>query len=143
VIVGLLITVIPVNFVYAAPGDTATNTPETTDKDAGGFVVGIMERTYAFQNKMLDYLDKRLSRTDEMQSRAQNKITSLKQQGKNVAALEVALDEFYKRISEPNQAKVKAKSILDFHSGFDGNRKVIDVVLARETIYYSEAAIKD
>ena len=112
----------------------ATSAPDKSGIGVGGLLRGVLQRTYKFQVNMIDYLSKSLDRSDEIETRALNRITELKKQGKDVSALETMLDRFYDLIVNAEQAQSKAKSIINLHQGFDDQGKVIDLKLARDTI---------
>ena len=89
-----------------------------------------LERVWARQLRIYE----RMGRTDELIAKAQKLIDRAKANGKDVSAVQVALDAFEAAAKTAQPIYESAKEIISTHPGFDGNGKVTDPAQARETI---------
>lgn len=76
----------------------------------------------------------RMGRTDEFIEKAQQLIDRAKANGKDVSAVQVALDAFKAQVEEVRIVYQSGQEIIGAHQGFDGNGKVTDLEKAKETI---------
>lgn len=136
---GVISASLPVGSVYAESNPTPTSTLAPLGTGANNFFKAVLERTYKFQTKMLDFFGNQLNNADKIETRAQQRIAELKQQGKDVSSLENILSKFYDLIATAKQAKDKASAALNLHQGFDAQGNVTDLKLARETTKSVEA----
>jgi hypothetical protein len=141
-LVGVISASLPVGSVYAESNTIPTSTPAPLGTGASNFFAAVLERTYKFQTKMLDIFSNRLNNADKIETRAQQRITELKLQGKDVSSLENMLSKFYDLITSVKQAKDKASATLNLHQGFNAQGKVTDLKLARETTKSVEENIR-
>ena len=132
-LVGVIGASSPVDSVYAESIIAPTSTPAPEGTGVGNFFAAVLERTYKFQTKMLDIFSNQLINADKVATRAQQRITELTLQGKDVSSLENMLSKFNDLIATSKEAKDKASAALNLHQGFDAQGKVIDLKLARET----------
>ena len=133
ILVGLISAVIPEGIVYAESSPTPVSTPSPSGIGVSNFFKLVLERTYKFQTRMIDLFSTQFNKAEGFETKAQQRIADLKQQGKDVSSLEKMLAKFYDLIANAKQAKDKASAILNLHQGFDAQGKVIDLQLAQET----------
>jgi len=86
-----------------------------------------MQRVYERQGFMLD-------RADRLVERIQELIDRLEENGKDVTALQAALDTFEEALKDAHPIYESAKGIINSHQGFDADDKVTDREKAVETI---------
>lgn len=141
-LIGVLSAALPIGNVYAESNVTPTSTPVPLGKTPGNFFRGILERTHNFQKRIIEILSNQLNNANKFETKAQLRITEMKQQGKDVSSLENALSKFYNLITTAKQAKDKASATLNLQKGFDTQGKVIDPKLAQETNKSVKESIK-
>lgn len=75
--------------------------------------------------------------------RVQQLIEKAKANGKDVTALQAALDAFEAAVQEAQPIYESAEGIVNSHPGFDGNGKVTDAARAQETVKAMNAKFKE
>ena len=141
-LVGVISASLPVSSVYAESNPTPSLTPVPLGTGANNFFTAVLERTHKFQTKMLDIFSNKLNNADKIETKVQQRIAELKQQGKDVSSLENMLGKFYDLVASAKQARDKASVTLNLHQGFDTQGKVTDLKLARETTKSVQANIR-
>ena len=76
----------------------------------------------------------RMSHTDEFVAKVQKLIDRAKENGKDVSAVEAALDAFEVQVKEAHPIYESAKGIINSHQGFDSDGNVTDPEKAKETV---------
>jgi hypothetical protein len=133
-LVGGLSAALPIGTVYAELDGVPTSTPAPSGKPIGVVFPGIiLERVHKFQTRIIKILGNQLNNANKVETKAQLRIAELKQQGKDVSALEDALNNFYNLIALAKQAKDSASATLILHQGYDAQGKVSEPKLARDT----------
>ena len=89
-----------------------------------------LERVWARQLRIYE----RMGRTDELVERAQKLIDRAKANGKDVSAVQAALDAFKAAAKDAQPIYESVKGIITSHQGFDNNGKVTDPEQAKETV---------
>ena len=89
-----------------------------------------LEKVWARQLKMYE----RMGKTDELVEKVQSLIDRASANGKDVSALQAALDAFNDSIKDAHPIYESAKGIINSHQGFDDNGKVTDSEQAKETV---------
>lgn len=89
-----------------------------------------LERLWAWQLRIYD----RLGHTDESIDRIQMLIDRAKANGKDVSAVQSALDAFNTAALDAHPIYESMKGIINSHQGFDDKGKVTDPAKARETV---------
>ncbi len=89
-----------------------------------------LERVWARQLRIYE----RMGRTDEFVGRVQKLIDRAKENGKDVSAVQAALDAFKASVREAQPIYESVKGIINSHPGFDSNGKVTDPEKAKETV---------
>ena len=93
-----------------------------------------LEKAFQRELDLLKGQADRLTKLNERAVKFGERITKLKDEGKDVTALEVALADYKSNISDARSQHEKAAQILNTHAGFDANGKVTDAAKAAETI---------
>ena len=75
-----------------------------------------------------------MGRADELIERVQKLIDRAEANGKDVSAVQAALDAFAAAVKEANPIYESMKGIINSHQGFDDNGKVTDPEKAKETV---------
>jgi len=93
-----------------------------------------LEQAWARQLRTYERIGKGFERNDEFIDRAQNLIDKAAANGKDVSALQAALDAFEAAVTEARPVYESASGIVNSHQGFDEKGKVIDAELAKEIV---------
>ena len=75
-----------------------------------------------------------MGRTDKFVERAQQLIDHASENGKDISALQAALDAFEDALKDARPIYESAQGIINSHQGFDENGKVTDAEKAKETV---------
>ena len=89
-----------------------------------------LERVWARQLRTY----KRMGRTDEFVERVQRLIDRAKANGKDVSAVQTALDAFKVAAKQAQPFYESIQGIINSHQGFDSTGKVTDPEKAKETV---------
>ena len=89
-----------------------------------------LEKVWARQLRMHE----RIGRTDAFITRIQSLIEKAQSKGKDVSAVQAALDAFADAAKDAKPIYESMKGIINSHQGFDANGKVTDPAKAKETI---------
>ncbi len=89
-----------------------------------------LERVWACQLRIYE----RMGRTDDFVAKAQKLIDRAKANGKDVSAVQAALDAFKAAARDAQPVYESVKGIINSHPGFDTNGKVTDAEKAKETV---------
>jgi hypothetical protein len=76
----------------------------------------------------------RFGKTDEFIAKVQQLIERAGQNGKDVAAVQAALDAFEDAVSDAKPIHQSMAAIVNSHAGFDANGKVTDSEQAKQTV---------
>lgn len=93
-----------------------------------------LERIWARQQKIYERLGHGFDRSDAFTERVQNLIYKAAENGKDVSAVQAALDAFEAAVKDAHPIYESANGILSSHQGFDNDGKVTDTEKALETI---------
>ncbi|MCD6577758.1 MAG: hypothetical protein J7K66_07095 [Anaerolineaceae bacterium] len=118
-----------------------TSQPAVAGNGVKHFFEGVLMRTFRYQKSMTAFIGASLEDTSGFISSAKTRIDELIEEGKDVARLEEAITQFEKLIDESQNAYSAAQSLVDLHSGFDGQGKVENLKEARETIRAIEPSL--
>ncbi len=113
----------------SAMGDNDPTTPPT-----GEVSNERLEQAWARQLRAYDRLGKGFDRADDFIARAQDLIDRASENGKDVKALQAALDMFEASIKEAHPIYESANGIVNSHQGFDEKGKVTDSEKAKATV---------
>jgi hypothetical protein len=106
------------------------NDPTPPPQPAGQIRTERLEQVWARQLRVYD----QMGRTDEFIERVQKLIDRAKANGKDVSAVQAALDAFKAAARDAQPIYEGIKGIINSHQGFDSNGKVIDPEKAKETV---------
>jgi hypothetical protein len=138
-IVALALAALPVTSAYASGLNDSNDPPSSETKRSNERLERIwarMQRVYERQGRILD-------RADEMVERFQDRIDRMEENGKDVTALQAALDTFEDALKEAHPIYESAKGIINSHQGFDADGKVTDREKAFETVKDLGAKLKE
>lgn len=93
-----------------------------------------LEQVWARQLRAYDRLGRGFERADDFIARAQNLIDMASDNGKDVTALQAALDAFEASVKEAHPIYESVNGIVNSHQGFDEKGQVTDPEKARETV---------
>ena len=93
-----------------------------------------LERVWARQLHLYERIGDGFERSDAFVERVQKLIDRAKENGKDVSALQAALDAFEAALKDAHPVYESAKGIVNSHQGFDENGKVTDPEKAKETV---------
>jgi len=89
-----------------------------------------LEKAWARQLRMYG----RMGRTDEFVAKVQKLLDRAKANGKDVSAVQSALDAFKDAVKDAKPIYESMKGIINSHQGFDSNGKVTDPEKAKGTV---------
>ena len=89
-----------------------------------------LEQAWARQLKAYE----RMGKTDEFVAKAQQLIDRASAKGKDVSAVQAALDAFVESTKDAKPVYESAKGIINSHQGFDANGKVTNAEQAKATV---------
>jgi uncharacterized protein (UPF0335 family) len=93
-----------------------------------------LERIWARQVRIYDRIGRVFERADTLTGRVQQLLERAKANGKDVSAVQAALDAFEAALKDAHPIYESAKAIVNSHDGFDSNGKVTDPAKAQETV---------
>lgn len=93
-----------------------------------------LERVWALQLRIYERLGNGFDRSDAFVERVQALIDKARANGKDVSAVQTALDAFEAAFKDAQPIYEGGKGIVNSHQGFDENGKVTDLEKARETV---------
>ncbi len=121
-IVALAMASLPFTSAFAAGAKDPSTPPQMTNER--------LENIWARQIRAYE----RMGHTDEFIARVQKLIDRARANGKDVSAMQAALDVFAAKAKEAQPVYESIKGIISSHQGFDSNGKVTDPAKAKETI---------
>jgi hypothetical protein len=83
---------------------------------------------------MYEKIGKGFERSDAFIEKVQMLIDKAGENGKDVPAVQAALDAFEQALKDAHPIYESAKGIINSHQGFDNDGKVIDIEKAKETV---------
>jgi chromosome segregation ATPase len=134
----LIAATLPFTSAFAAPVQD-TSTPPTTD----GNSTQRLERLWNRAQNGVEKFGNVIERSATMVKRIQTLIDKAAENGKDVSALQAALDAYEQAIDEAGPMYKEAQSIVAKHAGFDADGKVTDVEQARSTLKELGAQLKE
>ena len=129
----LAVSVLPVTSVFAQEGDQPKRevTPEK------------LEQAWARQLKIYEKLGKLFSNSDTLFQKVQSRIDKAKTNGKDVSAIQAALDAFEAAVKDAKPVYQSMNGIVTSHQGFDGSGKLTDQTKAVETVKQFHEKMQD
>ena len=138
-VAALALIALPLTSVSAAGLNEPSDPPAGTTQQSAERLEKIwarLQKAYERQGQMLD-------RADGMTEKAQGLIDKMEEKGKDVAALQAALDAFEDALKDAHPIYESAKGIINSHKGFDADGKVTDREQALETVKELGAKMKE
>lgn len=89
-----------------------------------------LEKIWAKQLRVYE----KIGNTEKAIGKAQQLIDRIAQNGKDVSAVQAALDAFADAVDDAKPIYDSAQAIIDSHAGFDADGKVTDSEQAKETV---------
>ncbi|MFH1185280.1 MAG: hypothetical protein V1755_09620 [Chloroflexota bacterium] len=129
VLVGLGVTLMPTAPVHARAAAEPGAPPVSAELRSRR-----LERVWARQQRIHERLSVMFDHAQQRIGTAQDRIDQAESNGRDVAALQAALDAFSAALQEGRPVYESTKGILAAHKGFDPNGKVTDAAMAAETI---------
>jgi hypothetical protein len=128
VVAGLGLTALPVASVFAQ-GLNDTATPPAPQ------VAGTrLQQVWAREQSIDQRLGTMFSKSDTVIAKVQKLLDKAKANGKDVSAIQSALDAFSAAIKQAQPIYDSGQSLITTHQGFDSNGNVTDVTQARATV---------
>jgi hypothetical protein len=93
-----------------------------------------LERVWARQLRLYQRIGNGFEREDRFIERVQGLIDRAKENGKDVSAVQAALDAFEAAVKGTRRIYESVNGIVNSHQGFDENGKVTDSEKAQETV---------
>ena len=129
----MILAVLTAALVFAAfPVTNAFAQDENPPK--GGLTNEKLEKVWVRQSGMYGRLGKMFDGNDERIARIQERIDKAKANGKDVAALQTALDDFESALKKAKPVYQSMNGIFAAHQGFDASGKVTDAEKAKATL---------
>ena len=119
----------------SAAGNTLTNAYDPPPLQPKGQVSNErLERVWARQLRVYESLGNGYDRSDAFVERVQGLIDKAGANGKDVSAVQAALDAFEAAMKDAHLVYESAKGIVNSHQGFGDDGKVTDIEKAKETV---------
>lgn len=134
----LVAAALPWTSVFAAPAADPTTPPADGEKSNTR-----IESLWTREQNAVERMGKVLDRSNTMTEKVQTWIDRAKENGKDVTALQAALDAYKQAVQEAGPMYEQAQSIVNEHAGFDADGKVTDREQAIQTLKDLGAQLKD
>ncbi|MEP7137929.1 MAG: hypothetical protein ABI904_23625 [Chloroflexota bacterium] len=109
---------------------SAMGANDPTPPPAGQVSNEKLEKAWARQLKMYE----RMGKAEDFAAKVQKLLDKASANGKDVSAVQAALDAFNAAVKDAKPIYESAKGIVNSHQGFDANGKVTDPAKAKETV---------
>ena len=137
VVLAGVVAAMPASAAYAAPG-----TPPAPGQP-GAVRNERLEQAYQREQAWLSQQQDNLNKMNSIAERVQQFITTQRDKGKDVSALQAALATFKSQIAAAQASHTTAANVLSAHLGFDANGKVTDAAQARQTLLDARQSLRD
>ena len=128
----------------SAAGNTLTNAYDPPPLQPKGQVSNErLERVWARQLRLYEKIGNGFERDEEFTGKVQKLIDRAKENGKDVSAVQAALDAFESALKDAHPVYESGKGIVNSHQGFDENGKVTDPEKAKETVQAMGEKLKE
>lgn len=129
----MILAVLIAALVFAAfPATSVFAQDENPPK--GGLSNEKLEQIWARQSKVYERLGKLFNDSDARLAKLQERIDKAKANGKDVTAIQAALDAFKAALKTAKPTYESIKGIINSHQGFDASGKVTDAEKAKATL---------
>jgi hypothetical protein len=130
----LILTMIVTGITSALPGNVIQLAAPSSTATAAAPSHPRLERAWAREQRVYDRLGRCFENVDRRIQRGQQLIDKAKANGKDVTALQAALDAFDAAVKQAHPTYEGLNGIVSSHQGFDANGAVIDPVKAYQTV---------
>lgn len=137
VVVLLIVSVIPVSRVFAAPVGDDPNPGRGKD------VYPRLEKAFQRVRNWYEKQGEFLAKADDTISKAETFIGKGEQRGLDTTALRSLLESFESSLPLVQAAHDRAGAIISAHNGFDANGKVTDPEIAVQTVKDAASALQE
>lgn len=137
-VLALVAAVLPWTSVFAAPAADPSTPPADGEKSNTR-----LESLWTREQNAVERMGKVIDRSDTMTEKVQTWIDKARGNGKDVTALQAALDAYKQAIQEAGPMYEQAQSIVSEHAGFDADGKVTDREQAIQTLKELGTQLKD
>lgn len=125
----MLLGILAVGLIVAT-SLTATTANAAELNQGGAALENLLKR----EQIVLSNQQERLTLSDQVAATAQQWLTDLAAEGKDVTALQAALTAFQAGVAQARGSFDTAKQLLDAHTGFDANGQVTNAAQALKTV---------
>jgi hypothetical protein len=140
----ILIAMVAALVVASLPLISASAAPATDDSPPQREVSAErLEKVWARQLRLYEKIGKGFERNDGFIEKAQMLIDKAGENGKDVTAVQAALDAFEQALKDAHPVYESAKGIINSHQGFDNDGKVTDIEKAKETVKVMGEKLKE
>lgn len=137
VLFALAVTLALAAFPFSSASAAGRNDPSTPPQNPPP-----NERLEQVWARQLNFYN-RFGRTDALIDKTQQLIDRAMANGKDVSAVQTALDAFKAAVKDAHSVYESMKGIVNSHQGFNENGKVTDPEKARETVQAMRAKIQE
>jgi hypothetical protein len=131
---------IPLASAYASgPSDLGTPTPSNTTT----IPADRLQRAFAREQKIYNRLGKLFDNANPRLTRFENFIDKAKAEGKDVTALQSALNALEAALTQAQSTYQSAQGVIASHAGFDASGNVTDPAAALQTVKDLRSDLKD
>lgn len=102
-----------------------------------------LEQVWARQLRIYDRLGRSFERADVLINKVQGLIDRARANGRDMTAVQAALDAFEAAIKNAHPVYESTKGIVNSHQGFDSSGKVTDPARAQETVKAMREKLKE
>ncbi len=140
----MILAVMAATLVFAAfPATSAFAQGENPPTKNGEVRNEKLEKAWAHQLKLYNNLGKGFEDIDAQIAKFQKRIDKAAENGKDVTALQAALDAFEAAMKSAKPTYESMNGIVNSHQGFDSNGKVTDSEKAKSTVQAMGAKLKE
>ena len=140
----MILAVMTAALVFAAfPATSAFAQGENPPTTNGEVSNEKLEKAWARQLKLYNNLGKGFEDIDAQIAKFQKRIDKAAENGKDVTALQAALDAFEAALKSSKPVYDSMEAIVNAHNGFDAEGKVADAAQAKSTVQALGAKLKE
>ena len=139
----MILAVMAAALVFAAFPATSAFAQGENPPSTGALTNAKLEKVWARQLKVYERLGKAFTDSDAKIAKIQALIDKAAANGKDVTALQSALDAFESAVKNTKPIYESMKGIVSSHQGFDSNGKVTDAEKAKSTVQEMGAKLKE
>jgi hypothetical protein len=139
----LILTMAVTGFTSALPANVLQAPAPSATSTAAAPSYPRLQRAWAREQRVYDRLGRFFENVDQRIERGQQLIDKAKANGKDVSALQAALDAFQAAVKQARPTYEGLNGIVSSHQGFDANGAVVDPVKAFQTVLDMRDKLKE